>query len=551
MTRQHNNDSKRDIISIFGEVVFDYLKRLFNKILDYITIDTINKIIKSRKEKVFVLAFSLLTSYFIIDPIIKKFNLSTWGYLLALPSFYIYKSVLNVAREDWFKAKYYKFYKMFDKKVSIINVKKDKKTNDITFMLYSYISKGKIEKEFDEIEHYFNTSITNIIQDKKNLRLIYIVTNKFADRDLIDSGSVENRLLGVLRYYNFNPMFVNMKENDFIKFVKIRCLSDIARVISKSDDIASKLRMAKEDLNIKVDLDTFVFEIKKKIQKIYYFEDYLRKFDVKEIKKKYNVPMILGVNLNTGKVEITDITKLLHILIAGAQGSGKSCGLNCFLQSTMYFGSNCVYVMTDFKKVELSQYKHFQNTIFINNHDDLLNILQNINEEMEKRYELLETFRFKKIESYNLNKTINKQIPYILLVIDEISDIALSGKEISKKINEIILRILNMGRAAGILAIFATQRPSAEQLNTDVRDRLSSKISFRVTRQESQKMVGVYGTEKLKTGEFVVDSESVNRKYFKGLFIDEDNGKNSVYENLEKRLKKQVGIVVNLEKEKG
>jgi S-DNA-T family DNA segregation ATPase FtsK/SpoIIIE len=153
---------------------------------------------------------------------------------------------------------------------------------------------------------------------------------------------------------------------------------------------------------------------------------------------------------------------------------------------------------------------------------------------MNIRYIKLKNSGVKKISQYN-TKNNNDKLAYIVLIIDEMSDIKLNAnKELTESIENSLTLVMNKGRAAGILVIGATQRPAASQLNTNIRDRFGTKFSARIKDKRSQEMAGIKGTENLRDGEFLMEYiEDVQK--FKAFYIDEINN-NKVYENLQNKL---------------
>jgi len=275
---------------------------------------------------------------------------------------------------------------------------------------------------------------------------------------------------------------------------------------------------------------------KNKLKEFYYFQDYLP--DIKKENKE--IQFVTGVDEN-GKSLTFDLVKLTHCFVAGMQGGGKSNLLNVIIQSMMYFNDNIFYILVDFKfGAEMVQYENFKNTLIIEKLEDFKAKLIQLEVEMEERYGRLKSSGCKKISQYN-KKNPSKEMAYIVLVIDEMSDIrmGLSEKEY-KPLETKLIRILNMARACGILVIGATQRPSSTQINTDIRDRFGSKFSARIKDKNSQKMAGIIGTENLKDGEFLMEYiEDVIK--FKAFFINELTH-NEVYENLSNNLKGGVNL---------
>lgn len=290
---------------------------------------------------------------------------------------------------------------------------------------------------------------------------------------------------------------------------------------------------------ITIKTELLKFKTGQNLNKIYLFEKYLPQI---LLPKNYDVPFVVGVD-SKGFL-ILDQAKLIHTFIAGTAGGGKSNLLNVIIQSMMYFNSeNLAFIMADFKGgVEMWQYSKFKNTIIIETQKDFQNQLEKLNDEMNNRYQLLKKHNVKKIQQYN---QLGNKLPYIILVIDEISDIRLSQEADNKRIEELLTRILNQGRAGGIFVIGATQRPSGVQLSTEIRDRFDTKISARIKDKNTQKMAGIHGTENLKVGEFLMNTDNENTNKFKSFLIDEIKH-NEVYKKLLKNMSGGVNFDKNI-----
>ena len=237
--------------------------------------------------------------------------------------------------------------------------------------------------------------------------------------------------------------------------------------------------------------------------------------------------------LHKGLVE--DLGKLLHCLVSGTSGGGKSSFVNNFIQSLMLFGSDILFLLIDFKGNELIQYKHFSNCLFIREHKRLNGLLNSLITEMEHRYKRL--VGCPDVQSYNKKNPDNK-IPYIVVIIDEAAEITLD-KNMSEELNDKILRLLNMGRASGIFFEYATQRPSGTQIDTDNRAILQTKITFMVTSKKETQFTETTNADKLIEGEFIIKSPRYKCEKFKGLFVDrEDEERNIILKKLENKFAK-------------
>lgn len=210
-----------------------------------------------------------------------------------------------------------------------------------------------------------------------------------------------------------------------------------------------------------------------------------------------------------GKSIFCEINKTPHLLVAGSTGSGKSVCINSMLVSILMRAkpSEVQLVLVDPKKVELSVYNgapHLKVPVVTDPKKANL-VLQKIVSEMENRYDLFEQSGTKNIAGYNAyidkkNKTkdVNNKIsnlPYIVVVIDELADLMLVA---AKEVEESIMRITQMARAAGIHLIVATQRPSTDVITGIVKANIPSRISFAVSSSiDSRTILDMMGAEKL------------------------------------------------------
>ena len=214
----------------------------------------------------------------------------------------------------------------------------------------------------------------------------------------------------------------------------------------------------------------------------------------------------LGKDL-MGRTCCADLSKMPHLLVAGSTGSGKSVCINSFIASIlMRMNPNDIkLVLVDPKKVELSNYNgipHLLCPVFTDPKKANV-VLQKIVAEMENRYQKFADNNVKNISGYNemIEKTNKKnntnvpKMPYILVIIDELADLMLVA---AKEVEDSIMRITQMARAAGIHLIVATQRPSTDVITGVVKANIPSRISFAVASQiDSRTILDRAGAEKL------------------------------------------------------
>ena len=203
-----------------------------------------------------------------------------------------------------------------------------------------------------------------------------------------------------------------------------------------------------------------------------------------------------------GKVKCVEINKTPHMLVAGATGSGKSVCINCIIASILMRTKpdEVKLVMVDPKKVELSMYNGVPHllTPVVTDPKKASIALKNIVVEMERRYQVFEDTKCKNISSYNKMCETNTdyvKMPYIVFIIDELADLMLVA---AKDVEDSIMRITQMARAAGIHLIVATQRPSTDVITGVVKANIPSRISFAVSSSiDSRTILDQTGAEKL------------------------------------------------------
>lgn len=229
--------------------------------------------------------------------------------------------------------------------------------------------------------------------------------------------------------------------------------------------------------------------------------------NIPESQQKANILVSLGKDI-MGRVQTADISKMPHLLVAGSTGSGKSVCINSFIASILmrYRPDEVKLMMVDPKKVELSNYNGVPHLLcpVVTDPKKASLALQRIVSEMERRYNEFERVGVKNIAGYNeyVDKCNNNNpqanmthMGYIVVIIDELADLMLVA---AKEVEDSIMRITQMARAAGIHLIVATQRPSTDVITGVVKANIPSRISFAVSSQiDSRTILDCTGAEKL------------------------------------------------------
>ncbi len=207
-------------------------------------------------------------------------------------------------------------------------------------------------------------------------------------------------------------------------------------------------------------------------------------------KRKFDIPIAIGKDVSWN-IKIGDLTKMPHLLVAWQTASGKSVGMNGFLISMLYrfSPSDLKMIMIDPKRVELSVYNGIPHllTPVITNPEKALNALKWAVAEMLRRYDLQVAVNARNIKEYNAKVSQKEKLPYIVIVIDELADLMMSGQK--KEVEGSIARIAQMARAVGMHLIVATQRPSVDVITGLIKANIPSRIAFTVASQVDSRTV--------------------------------------------------------------
>ncbi len=221
--------------------------------------------------------------------------------------------------------------------------------------------------------------------------------------------------------------------------------------------------------------------------------------DIAFTRHKSKLAIAVGKDIN-GDFIVGDLAKMPHLLIAGQTGSGKSVGMNGFILSLLYKNtpSELRMIMVDPKQVELGVYDGIPHllTPVINSPDKALNALKWGVAEMERRYSTLKPLNARNLEEYNAKVSDKERMPAIVIIIDELADLMMSGNK--KEVEQAITRIAQKARAVGLHMILATQRPSVDVITGLIKANVPSRVAFTVASGiDSRTILDAYGAEDL------------------------------------------------------
>ena len=277
----------------------------------------------------------------------------------------------------------------------------------------------------------------------------------------------------------------------------------VSKIVNLSDDIA--LALAAKDIRIEAPIPGKPYvgiEVPNSQASFVSFSDVIQ--SALQSPKPLDVP--LGRDIS-GNVRLCDITKMPHMLIAGSTGSGKSVCINGIITSILMKTKphEVKLMMIDPKMVELNVYNGIPHllTPVVTNPRKAAQALQKVVAEMEKRYELFASMGMRNIDGYNAHvEQYNREtgennptLPYIVVIVDELADLMMVA---SNEVEDAIIRLAQMARAAGIHMILATQRPSVDVITGIIKANVPSRIAFAVSSgTDSRTIIDANGAEKL------------------------------------------------------
>jgi S-DNA-T family DNA segregation ATPase FtsK/SpoIIIE len=322
----------------------------------------------------------------------------------------------------------------------------------------------------------------------------------------------------------------------------------IAKILALQNDLA--LALAAHPIRIEAPIpgkSLVGVEVPNKVSAIVRLREILESQEFKF--RKSSLTLALGKDVS-GSLTFGDLAKMPHLLIAGATGTGKSVCINSVITTLLYENSpdDLKFIMVDPKRVELSLYNgipHLLTGVIVEN-GKVINALKWAVGEMERRYRLLQDAGSRDIMSYQekshagkkkkitdpesgeVHEEVLENLPYIVIVIDELADLMGShGKEVEGA----VVRLAQMARAVGIHLIISTQRPSVEVITGLIKANITTRIAFQVATQiDSRTILDMGGAEKLLgNGDLLyLSATSPKPKRIQGIFASESEVKRVV-----------------------
>jgi DNA segregation ATPase FtsK/SpoIIIE, S-DNA-T family len=365
-------------------------------------------------------------------------------------------------------------------------------------------------------------------QNKDKAKEIPVIKYKFPTIDLLDAPPLEGNevdleeikenkriILDKLKRHKIEILSINAIVGPTVTLYELEPAPDVK--ISKIQSYANDLKMATAAHGLRIiapipGRSAVGIEVPNSSREIVYIRSVIN--TKKFVNTEYELPVAFGKTIEN-EVFMIDLTRMPHLLMAGATGSGKSVGINTIITCLLYkcHPDDLKFVMIDPKKIELSLYRNIQNHFLaylpgseepiVTDTSKALETLQSVCKEMDERYELLKMAMVRDIKAYNekydsgeLDEELgHRHLPYIVVIIDELADLMMTA---GKQIEEPIARLAQLARAIGIHLVVATQRPSVNVITGTIKANFPARIAYQVaSKVDSRTILDVGGADQL------------------------------------------------------
>ena len=397
----------------------------------------------------------------------------------------------------------------------VIKTLEDNEPQDVTNMSqkgqlgFAKVSSGVVENTIMPPGKVTSTPISRQTREDGNFQLPQVtllnkslkIKNPRLNKDLADNVKILEETLGS---FGVKIKVTQVTQGPAITRYEAQPAPGVkvSKITNLADDIA--LSLASSDVRIEAPIpgkSVVGIEVPNKEIALVHFREVLETAEYQGALSK--LALCLGKDI-TGTPVIADLTKMPHLLIAGATGSGKSVCINTLIHSILFNArpDEVKFLLVDPKMVELANYNGIPHLIapVVTDPRKAAGALKWIVTEMETRYELFAAAGVRDIVRYNFLRTQDKKdehppLPYVVVIIDELADLMMVAPG---DVEDAICRLAQMARAAGIHLIVATQRPSVDVITGIIKANIPSRIAFAVSSQtDSRTILDMNGAEKL------------------------------------------------------
>ena len=388
--------------------------------------------------------------------------------------------------------------------INNINIGSSIETNDLDEENHKNKSEEKTEYLSPSLEILdSNNALAEKKLDKENIK---------ANSDLLER---------VFQDFNIEIQVINVKHGPVVTLFEILPAAGIKinTIINLADDISRSMGVGAVRIAQIYGTQYLGVEVPSDQRETVTIKELLSNENFKNTSLK--IPICIGKDIS-GNIEVIDLSKTPHLLVAGTTGAGKSVFINTLLASVLYKFSpkELRLILIDPKMLELSVYNDIAHllTPVVTEPKKAIIALKWVCKEMERRYSLMNEENTRSLEGYN-QKSLEK-LPYIVVFIDEMADLMMTA---GKEVEHYVQRLAQMARACGIHLVMATQRPSVDIITGSIKANFPSRISFQVaSKYDSRTVLGEIGAEQLLgNGDMLMSKNGGNIIRYQSAFISD------------------------------
>ena len=460
------------------------------------------------------------------------YNTSTFSYisyfftLIGLIIYFFSQNILSL-----FKIPKIDYYRLFNKNTKNISINSKIKKDPIIKNIREDISDQREEIEENRVEKDFNQKIKYFSPSLEILESSNAETKKKIAKENIKSDS--ELLERVFQDFNIDIQVINVKLGPVVTLFEILPAAGIKinTIINLADDISRSMGVGAVRIAQIYGTQYLGVEVPNEQRETVTIRELLSNENFKNTSSK--IPLCIGKDIS-GNIEVIDLSKTPHLLVAGTTGSGKSVFINTLLASILYKFSpdDLRLILIDPKMLELSVYNDIAHllTPVVTEPKKAILALKWVCKEMERRYSLMNEENTRSLEGFN-EKSLEK-LPFIVVFIDEMADLMMTA---GKEVEHYVQRLAQMARACGIHVVMATQRPSVDIITGSIKANFPSRISFQVaSKYDSRTVLGEIGAEQLLgNGDMLMSKNGGNIIRYQSAFIS-DNEVNKLIKEIKR-----------------
>ncbi len=433
------------------------------------------------------------------------------------------------------------FLKFF--KISLPKINNFFKKDNRNTVSYNQVKKDPIINNIQKDDHIGYVEEENIDKKTKYFSpsLEILETDSTSEKKRLDKENIKansDLLERVFQDFNIEIQVINVKHGPVVTLFEILPAAGIkiSTIINLADDISRSMGVGAVRISQIYGTQYLGVEVPNDQRETVTIKELLSNDNFKNTSSK--IPICIGKDIS-GNIEVIDLSKTPHLLVAGTTGSGKSVFINTLLASILYkFSPNDLrLILIDPKMLELSVYNDIAHllTPVVTEPKKAILTLKWVCKEMERRYSLMNEENTRSLEGYN-QKSVEK-LPYIVVFIDEMADLMMTA---GKEVEHYVQRLAQMARACGIHLVMATQRPSVDIITGSIKANFPSRISFQVaSKYDSRTVLGEIGAEQLLgNGDMLMTKNGGNIIRYQSAFIS-DNEVNKLIKEIKRSQKVQ------------